>query len=116
VTAQTLFAALGFAVCVVLLVRMAIGQHRRDRLDAGLQRTARALHRRGRALWQRRRLRGEVQREAEDLIERARRGQNNVGRAGRVERDGNVYRPRSFNGSGAADDDRPADGRHRRDH
>jgi hypothetical protein len=109
-TAETLLAAIGLVVCVALLLRMAIGQRRRERLDAGVQHTARALRERGRALWRRRRTRGQAEREAEDLIERARRGR------WRVERDGNVYRPRSFSGSGAPDDDRPADGRHRRDH
>ena len=112
-TAESLLAAIGLAVCVALLVRMAIGQRRRDQLDAGLQRTARRLHQRSRALWQRRRVRGQAEREAEDLIDRARRGRTRVGR---VERERNVIRPRSFNGGDADDEERPPDGRQRRDH
>jgi hypothetical protein len=110
VTAETMLAAIGLAVCVVLLVRMAIGQRRRDRLDAGLQRSARQLRQDSRGLWQRRRLRGQAERETEDLIDRVRRGRTGVDR---VQRDGNVIRPSSFNGG--ADERRP-DGRHRRDH
>jgi hypothetical protein len=106
-TAEVLLAAIGLAACVVMLARMAIGARRRDRLDAWLRHRWVAIERGARGLWGRRRERQQATREATDLIDRARRGKP------RVDRDGNVYRPRSFNGSG--DDDAP-DGRHRRDH
>jgi hypothetical protein len=110
--AEALLAAIGLAVCVVLLLRMAIGPARRARLDRTLDRTvgraARRVRQHARSLWRQLRARGQAEREASELIERARR------RRERVEREGNVYRPRSFNG-GEGDDD-AADGRHRRDH
>lgn len=73
---EKLLAGLGFAVCVVLLLGMVIGPARRQRLRAGVDRVRH---------W--RRHRDLARREAERAIERARHA---------VERDGNVYRPKSF--------------------
>jgi hypothetical protein len=107
--AETLVAIVGLAVCVVFLLRMAIGARRRQQLDAAVLGTARRLRAQMRGRWRRRRLQGQVKREAKDLIERARHGRPPV------DREGNVYRPRSFNGGG--DEERePPDGRNRRDH
>jgi hypothetical protein len=103
---ESLIAIAGLLVCLALLVRLAIGARRRARLDAALGRRWRALMDAGRAFRTRHRVRGEASREAQDLIERARR------RPPRVDREGNVYRPRSFTGR----DDDTRDGRHRRDH
>jgi hypothetical protein len=117
--ADTLLATIGLAACGVLLARMAIGQRRRARLDAALRRIVQAARAslRGRTPGPARRgdepprdADGHAEHaahEARDLIDRARRGRP------RVERDGNVFRPRSFNGG--RPDDAP-DGRHRRDH
>jgi hypothetical protein len=120
--ADTLLATIGLAACGVLLVRMAIGQRRRARLDAALRRIVQAARTRLRGRTPGRARRSDEPRrdadghaehaahaehEARDLIDRARRGRP------RVERDGNVFRPRSFNG-GRPDD--ATDGRHRRDH
>lgn len=75
------------ASCVFLFVRLLVGARRRDRLDAWLRRVGRALAQRARAAWHWRAARREAQRVADEAIRRAR---------GEVERDGNVYRPKSF--------------------
>jgi len=104
---QTLLAAIGLAVCLVLLARMALGARRRLRLDTLMQRAARGLHGRAQALWRQRRLQGRAEREARAAIERARRARHGIAR------EGNVYRPRSFERDGI---DAAPDGRHRKDH
>lgn len=81
---EKILAGIALAVCVVMLLGMAIGPVRRARLLGAL---ARLRH------W--RRHRADARREAQRAIERARR---------QVERDGNVYRPRQF-------DKRPPDDR-----
>jgi hypothetical protein len=60
--AELLVAAIVLAVCVAMLARMAIGQRRRDRLDAGIERTARSVNQRTRTLWHRRRLHDQAER------------------------------------------------------
>jgi hypothetical protein len=117
-SAEALLAAVVLVACLVALVRMGLGERRRQRLDAALERRGRAFVERARALWRRRRVRGQAQREADELIRRARQG----GPA--VTRQGNVYRPRSFGERPAGDDPGPdtdprndvPDGRHRKDH
>ena len=86
---EKIFAALVLAACLVLLLRMLLGQRRRQRLDATL--------RRWRAPWQRRLLQARrdsaesrAERTAQEAIARARRA------AAAGEWDGNVYRPKSF--------------------
>lgn len=46
---ETLLAAVGLALCLVLLARMALGARRRARLDALVQRAARGLEHRVRS-------------------------------------------------------------------
>ena len=77
-------AGLGLAVCLLLLLDMAIGARRRALVRAWL----RLLWQRLRHLphWQRNRKTAHT--EAAQVIERAKRAV--------VEREGNVYRPRSF--------------------
>lgn len=80
---ERVFAATVLAVCVLLLVRLLLGDRRRQKVDSALRRTAAAAqgavvnlrHRRTAA------------RVAEDAIRRAR---------DRGEWDGNVYKPKSF--------------------
>jgi hypothetical protein len=105
--AEMLFAAIGLAACVALLGRMAIGPRRRDKVDASVRRLWRAVKLGVRSAWRRREVRDDATREAREVIDRARRGKP------RVDREGNVYRPRSFNDSGSKD---APDGRQRRDH
>lgn len=83
---EKVFAAIGLAVCVALLLGMLIG---RGRVAEMLQRT--------RSAWRWNRQRRSAEREAVEVIERARRGAPNV------QREGNVYRPSSFNGRRADD-------------
>jgi len=95
---ESLFAALGLMVCVLLLLRMGLGPARRQRFDAFWQRRLDGLRRSG--LWLQRQWRllrasRGARREAEAVIDRLRRG-----------RDGNVIRPRRFDGKGRGRDDR----------
>jgi hypothetical protein len=75
---ETVLAALGLAACVALLLWMTLGERR----QAALRQAARGVLR-----WRSRRR--QAREEAARAIERARRA---------VERDGNVFRPRSFKG------------------
>ena len=84
-TAERILAAITLIVCVLLLVRLAIGARRRARLDAMARRT---LHwARGAAMSVRHRR--EAARVADEAIERARKRSDG-------EWDGNVYKPKSF--------------------
>ena len=81
------------AVCVFMLVRLALPAPRRARLDHRLQRVWRdgpqLVRRRWHALRHGRRHRVDAERLARDAIERARKTT--------VERDGNVIKPDAFN-------------------
>jgi hypothetical protein len=76
-------------VCVALLLRLALGEQHRQRVDAATSRAAFAGRRLARRLWFWRTHRQRAAREAEDAIRRAQRS---------VKSDGNVIRPDSFNG------------------
>jgi hypothetical protein len=84
---EQLFAAVGLALCVAMLVRMAIGARRRHRLDAVLRRTWWSARWRALRIWRWRSARREAARAAEEAIRRART---------RHERDANVIRPDAF--------------------
>jgi len=75
---EKLLAGIGLAMCVLLLLAMLLGEKRRRRWADKAKRLMG---------WRRRRAR--ARREAQETIARVRRN---------VERNGNVYRPRSFNG------------------
>lgn len=77
---ERVLAGLGLAVCLLLWLGMALGPVRRRRVIGWPQR-----------LWRSLRTRRQSRREAEILIERARRG-------ARSGRDGTARRPESFNG------------------
>jgi hypothetical protein len=86
---EKLVAALTLVVCVVLLVRLMLGERRRYRFDAAARRAwfaCRTVARRA-VRWPT--ARKEAAAAAEDAIRRAR---------GTVDRDGNVIRPRAFRG------------------
>jgi hypothetical protein len=90
---KQILAALVLALCLALLLRLLLGERRRAAFDAWAHRKGQGLRLRLRdsqALWRGRRQRGEAEREAEDLIERARRGRPDA------DREGNVIRPRGF--------------------
>lgn len=83
------------AVCLVMLVRLAVGERRRARLDRTAIRTWQRLRAQALHLWQWRRRRqtaAQAALTAQDVIERARRARPSV------DKDGNVYRPEAFKG------------------
>jgi hypothetical protein len=84
---EKLFAAAVAALCAVLLVRLCLGPRRRLRFDALVRRAWHACRRWGLRMWHWRASRRDAARAADEAIERARSG---------VERDGNVYKPKSF--------------------
>ena len=77
------------AACVLLLLRLAVGARRRQRFDAALRRAWGSLRRHVVTLWNWRSTQRNAERVAAETIRRAR---------GAVERDGNVYKPKSFRG------------------
>ena len=86
---EKIFAGMVLAVCAVLLLRMALPQRQRWRLDAAWQQVVQASRRLARRVWFWRSHRRTAAREAEEAIRRAQR---------KVRRDGNVIRPDSFKG------------------
>jgi len=84
---ERILAAIGLAMCVLLLVRLLIGPRRRVRLDARLRQTWLATRRRAHTLRRWRSTRREAARVANEAIRRAR---------GRGEWDGNVYTPKDL--------------------
>jgi hypothetical protein len=88
--ADKLFSIFVAAICVVMLVRLALGDARRARLDrAFLQLWARVRHR-ALVIWHwrsRRRSTEQAKQAAQDVINRVRH---------RVEKDGNVITPQAF--------------------
>lgn len=84
---ERILAAIGLLVCVALLLRMALGARRRQRVDVLAQRTWRAGRRQALRVWHWRAHRQHATREAQAAIRRARGG---------ATREGNVIRPDSF--------------------
>lgn len=89
---QQIVAGAVLLVCVLALARLLLGAPRRQRLDAWLQRTWQRGSRGCREAWQAPGRRRAAAKEAQAAIERAKRRE----RAGDVDRDGNVVRPRAF--------------------
>ncbi len=88
---ERLFAAVGIAVCAVLLLRLLIGDRRRWRLDAALRRHWRSLTTFARQVRLWRSSRRDAAKVADEAIRRAREGARRSG-----EWDGNVYKPKAF--------------------
>ncbi|HZE92229.1 MAG TPA: hypothetical protein VE029_11075 [Rhizobacter sp.] len=84
---EMVLSAVTLALCVLLLLRLALGRRRRQRLDDAAYRAWWRLRRIGHRMLHWRASRKEAARAAEAAIRRARDG---------VQRDGNVYKPRSF--------------------
>lgn len=92
-TTNRLFAAIVLALCLVLLLRLAVGERQRAAFDARVRGVGEAMRQLALALpgWLAgRRKREAATREAQDLIDRARRNKPEL------DRDGNVIRPRQF--------------------
>ncbi|MBI5255086.1 MAG: hypothetical protein HY855_01195 [Burkholderiales bacterium] len=88
---EKVLGAIGFIVCVLLLVRMALPPRRRQAFDSTARRAwARTVDLAQRLVRWRPSSRRQAARAAEEAIERARRQGG--------EWDGNVYRPKSFKG------------------
>jgi hypothetical protein len=86
---EKVFAGIALAVCVVLLLRMALPARQQQRLDATCRRSVLRSRQLARRAWFWRTHRQTATREADDAIRRAQR---------KVQRDGNVIRPDSFKG------------------
>ncbi len=86
---ETVFAGITLAVCVVLLVRLMLGQRRQQRFDAAARRAWAGCRSQARNIYRWRSVRDESAAAAQEAIRRARTG---------ADRDGNVIRPRSFRG------------------
>ena len=84
---EKLFPAIVVAACLVLLLRLVLGEQRRHRFDRAIARWSRTAAARIEGLFTWNRSRRRARREAEEAIRRAREG---------GEWDGNVYRPKSF--------------------
>ena len=86
---EKVIAGLALAVCVALLLRLALPTRLQRRLDAAWRRGVTGSRQLLRRLWFWRSHRQTAAREAEEAIRRAQR---------KVQRDGNVIRPDSFKG------------------
>ena len=86
---EKLLAGFTVAVCAVLLLRLCVGARLRHRFDVAMRRGWYACRRSTLRVWHWRASRRKAAHAADQAIERARRG---------VERDGNVYKPKSFRG------------------
>jgi hypothetical protein len=86
---EAILAATVLALCAALLLRLTLGERRRQRVDARLRQAGWRMRRGALRVWHWRARRRHAAREAEEAIHRARR---------RAELDGNVIRPESFKG------------------
>jgi hypothetical protein len=103
---ETILASIVLAICVLLLVRMWVSPRVRDRMDAIGRRCRRAGERVLAACWREPLARRHAARAANEAIRRARRrsahGTPPAGADGKEsdsfngEREGNVYKPKSF--------------------
>ena len=90
--ADKLFPIFVAAVCLVMLVRLMLGDARRARMDRAFHRAWFAIHRRALYLWtwrSRRQSAEQARQAAEEVINRVRH---------RVEKEGNVLTPEAFKG------------------
>ncbi len=87
---ERVFAAAALLACLVLMVRLTMGEPRRYRFDSWVRRRWQALRALGHAVWHwrdARRAADAARQAADEAIRRAR---------DRGEWDGNVYRPKAF--------------------
>lgn len=90
--ADKLFSIFVAAVCLVMLVRMVLGDQRRARMDRAFTQAWFAVHRRALRLWtwrSRRQSAAQAKQVADEVIKRVRH---------RVEKEGNVLTPEAFKG------------------
>jgi hypothetical protein len=84
------FAVLVFAVCIVMLARLLMGEPRRYRFDTAARRVGFAFKRRVFLAWHWRTSKRAAAQAAAEVIRRARQ------KDAQGEWDGNVYKPKSF--------------------
>ena len=70
---ESILAAIVVALCVLMLLRMALGERRRQRVDAVVLRLGSSLRRFGHAVWHWRARRRDAANAADAVIRRARR-------------------------------------------
>jgi hypothetical protein len=93
---EKIFAAIIFAGCLVMLVRLGLGVRRRQRFDSTMARWSRRASARIDSIFTWNSSRRRARRVAEAAIRRAREGTS----SGAGEWDGNIYRPKSFKKKG----------------
>jgi hypothetical protein len=86
---EKILAGIVLAACAVMLVRLMLGERRRYRFDAAMRRAYAACRRSVMSIPRWRAKKRDAARAAEEAIKRAREA---------TERDGNVYKPKSFRG------------------
>ena len=91
---EKLLAGTTLAICLLMLLRLALGPRHRMRFDAAVQRATARLRARGLLIWRWPAARRRAAATADEAIRRARQR----GRADDGHWDGNVYRPKSFRG------------------
>jgi hypothetical protein len=105
---EQVLAVLVAAVCVALLVRLALGPAQRARLDRQAVEAWQRLEAAARRLWQRLRYGRSSRRQAQQMFDELRqRSREGAGAPPRpkVQREGNVYKPERFKGSAKSSDD-----------
>jgi hypothetical protein len=93
--AEQILAALVVLVCAAALVRLCLGERRRQRLDFTLRSGWQRLRAQTQRVWRHRRTHKHAEREAEEAIRRA-RGKANGHAQGPRSGEDNVIRPDSF--------------------
>lgn len=93
---ETILASVTLAVCLVLLGRMMLKPRQQQRLDAAVRRTVQACRRSVTSAYRWRSFRKEAARAAEEAIRRARGPGPRTGGSWDGDREGNVYKPKSF--------------------
>jgi hypothetical protein len=103
---EQVLAVLVAAVCVALLVRLAVGPQRRARLDRTFLRTWGRIEATAKQLWQQLRYGRSSRREAQQMFDELRqRSRDGTGAQPSVKREGNVYTPERFKGSAKSSDE-----------
>ncbi len=92
--AEKTLAAFTILVCLVLLLRLCVGERLRYRFDVTARRVWSSMRRTALGLWHWRDSRRKAQQEADAAIKHAQRKA-----ASAFQRDGNVYKPDAFRGS-----------------
>lgn len=93
---ETILASVTLAVCLVLLGRMMLKPRQQQRLDAAVRRAVQACRRSMSSAYRWRSFRKEAARAAEEAIRRARGPGPHAGGSWEGDREGNVYKPKSF--------------------